>query len=260
MTWPVIARRDVAVLRADNSLLLFAGFFALLAGGIAYGSTNGPAVTPFPDVLALLFLFAIPLTAATLVHEAVPSAVVTGRARTTLSLPHTRSTFLAGAGAARLAVTLGAAVTAAVVGAAVYLVRGAALSPFRVLAVLALAALLGAAFVAATLAFTARSTSTTLAAATAYGFFMLSFFWPVALSIGQVVLADQFGVEVGSRVVDALVVLSPIYAYANALTAVNIDTVATTGVVPDVGSVAVLFAWVVLGFALAARRFDRVDL
>ncbi|MUV60872.1 hypothetical protein [Halobacterium sp. CBA1126] len=130
----------------------------------------------------------------------------------------------------------------------------------RVLAVLALAALLAAAFVAATLAFTARSTSTTLAAATTYGFFAVAFFWPIALSLGRVVLAGQFGVRIGDGLVDALVVASPVYAYANALTVVGVDPVATTGAVPDGVGVALLFAWTVAAFALAARRFDRVDL
>lgn len=260
MTWPVVARRDFRALRADNSLLVFGGFFALVAAAVAYGATNGLGTTPLPAALALLFLFAVPLAAGTLTHEAVPSAVGSGRVRLTLALPHDRSTFLAGAGAARLATTLVAVVAAVVTATVVYALRGAAIAPVRVLAVVALAALLAAAFVAATLAFTVRSTSTTLAAATAYGFFALALFWPIALSLGRVVLAGAFGVQVGSGFTDALVVASPLYAYVNALTVVGVDSVATTGSVSDGAGVAVLLAWTLVGFALAARRFGRIEL
>lgn len=260
MTWPVVARRDLRALRADNSLLVFGGFFALVAAAVAYGATNGPGATPLPAALALLFLFAVPLAAGTLTHEAVPSAVDSGRVRLTLALPHDRSTFLAGAGAARLAITVVAVVAAVATASVVYALRGAALSPVRVLAVVALAALLAAAFVAATLAFTVRSTSTTLAAATAYGFFALALFWPIALNLARVVLAGSFGIQVSSGLTDALVVASPLYAYANALTVVGVDGIAAAGSVPDGIGAVVLLAWTLAGFALAARRFDRIEL
>jgi ABC-type transport system involved in multi-copper enzyme maturation permease subunit len=258
VTWPVVARRDLRALRADNSLLVYGGFFALAAAALAYGSTNA-GLTPLPSTLALLFLFAVPLTAGTLTHEAVPSGVATGRIRLTLSLPHPRSSLLAGAGAARLTVTLAGAVAAIAVAAVVYALRGAPVPVVRVLAVLALAALLAAAFVAATLALTAGSTSTTVAAATTYGFFVVAFFWPVALSLARTVLAS-YGVSVGGGAVDAVVVASPVFAYANALTVVGVDSVTTAGSVPDGVGAVVLFAWTVAGFALAVRRFDRVEL
>jgi Cu-processing system permease protein len=259
VTWPVVARRDLRTLRADNSLLIFGGFFALLAAAIAYGATNG-ALTPLPTTLAMLFLFAVPLTAGTLTHEAVPSAVASGRARLTLSLPHSRAAFLAGAGAARLATTLLSVAAAVVVTAVVYAFRGGSLAPVRVLAVVAVCALLAAAFVASTLAFTARSRSTTLAAATTFGFFLLALFWPVALALGRVVAAGQFGVDLGSGFVDTYVVLSPIYAYLNALAAVGVDSVGPVGSLPDGVGVAVLVGWTVFAFALAAHRFDGVEL
>jgi len=260
VTWPVVARRDLRALRADNSLLVFGGLFALVAAAAAYGATNGSGTTPLPAVLALLFMFAVPLAAGTLAHEAVPSAVASGRDRLTLALPHDRSAFLAGAGAARLAITVVAVVAAVITASVVYAARGAALSPVRVLAVVALAALLAVAFVAATLAFTAGSTSTTLSAATTYGFFALALFWPIALSLGRVVLTASLGIQVSSGLTDALVVASPLYAYTNTLTVVGVDGVATTGSVPDGIGAAVLLAWTVVGFALAERRFDRVEL
>jgi Cu-processing system permease protein len=259
VTWPVVARRDLRTLRADNSLLIFGGFFALLAAALAYGATNR-GVTPLPTTLAMLFLFAVPLTAGTLTHEAVPNAVASGRARLTLSLPHSRAAFLAGAGAARLATTLLAVAAAVVVAAVVYVFRGAPLAPVAVVAVVAVAVLLAAAFVASTLAFTARSPSTTLAAATTFGFFLLALFWPVALAFGRVVAAGQFGVRLGSGFVDTFVVLSPVYAYLNAVAAAGVDSVGTAGSAPDGVGALVLLAWTVLTFALAARNFDTVDL
>jgi len=256
VTWPVVARRDLRALRADNSLLVYGGFFAVLAAVLAYNSTRG-GLTPLPATLALMFLFAVPLTASTLTHEAVPSGVATGRVRLTLSLPHSRSSFLAGAGAARLSATLLGVVAAIVVATAVYALRGAPVPVVRVLAVLALGALLAAAVVAATLALTARLSSTTVAAAATYGFVLLAFFWPVALNLAEVVLAG-WGIQVGG--VGELVVASPVYAYANALTVVGVDSIATTGSVPDGVGALVLFAWTVVAFALAARGFDGVEL
>ena len=260
MTWPVVARRDLRMLAEDNTLTIFTGFFALLAAGISYGSTNGGYPSPLAEVLSLLFMFAVPLTAGTLVHEAVPNAVGSGRVRLTLSLPHTRAQFLGGAGAARLAALLVAVGAAVVAGSAVYLLRGGPLSLSAVVATVALGALLGAAFVGATLAFTARSSSASLSAATAYGFFMLSFAWPAAIALGTVVLAGQFGVSLEPGVADTVIQLSPIYAYQNALSAVGVDASGPAGFIPEWGGVVVLLAWAVGGFALAARRFDSRDL
>lgn len=259
MTWQVVARRDLRTLRADNSLLIFGGFFALLAAALAHGATTR-GVTPLPATLGLLFTFAVPLTAGVLTHEAVPKAVASGRARLTLSLPHSRTAFLAGVGAARLATTLVAVAAAVLVAGVVYAARGAPLAPVGVVAVVAATALLAAAFVAATLAFTARSTSTTLAAATTFGFFLLALFWPIALVLGRSIAVVQFGIPLGRGFVETFVVVSPLYAYLNALTVVGVDAVATPGSVPDGVGVAVLLGWTGLAFALAARRFDGVEL
>ncbi len=248
------------MLVADNTVTIFVGFFALLAAGISYGSTNSPIASPLTDVLSLLFMFAVPLTAGTLTHEAVPNAVASGRSRLTLSLPHTRTEFLAGAGAARLGAVLAAVGASVVAGAAVHLLRGGPVSLFAVAATVAFGALLGAAFVGATLAFTARSSSTTLAAVAAYGFFMLALAWPAAVALGTVVLAAQFGVSLEPGVADTVIQLSPIYAYQNALSAVGVNTSGPTGLIPEWGGAVVLLAWTVGGFALAARRFDGRDL
>lgn len=259
MTWFVVARRDLRTLAADNTLTIFAGFFALLAGGLSYGATNSPAPGPLANTLSLLFLFAVPLTAGTLVHEAVPNAVRSGRIRLTLSLPHTRTQFLAGVGAARLAALFAAVGASVVVGVAVHLLRGGPVSPVAVAATVALSALLGAAFVGATLAFTARSSSASLAAATAYGFFLLAFAWPVAVAFGTVVLAT-YGVTLAPGTADTVVQLSPVYAYQNALDAVGVNAAGPVGLIPEWGGVVVLLAWTAGGFALATRRFGTRDL
>jgi ABC-type transport system involved in multi-copper enzyme maturation permease subunit len=257
MTWPVVARRDFRMLVADNTLTIFTVFFAILAAGISYGATSGPALSPFTDTLSLLFLFAMPLTAGTLAHEAVPTAVGSGRIRLTLSLPHTRTEFIAGAGAARFAALLAAVAASVVAGGAVHLLRDAPLSLVDVAATGALTALLCAAYVAATLAFTARTSSATLAAVTAYGFFLLSFVWPAAIGFGTVLLTAQFGVTLEPGTADTVVQLSPIYAYQNALAAAGVNASGPVGFIPEWGGVIVLLAWTVGGFALAAHRFGR---
>jgi len=260
VSWRVVARRDVDVLRADRSFLLFPGFFGLLAAAMAYAFTRGPASTPLSSGLALLFLFAVPLTAGTVTHEAIPSAVSSGRIRLALSLPHSRPAFLAGTGVARLAVTVVGIATAVATSVVVFAVRGGAIAPVEVAAVVALGALLGAAFVAATLALTAGSASTTLATASTYAFFVLSLFWPIVVSVAAALAESELGVDLASSTVDAIVLGSPLFAYGNALGVVGIQTVSTSGQSSPWVGVVVLAAWTGLGFALAAARFGRVDL
>lgn len=260
MTWQVVARRELRVLRGNNTLTIFVAFFALLAAAISYGATNGDAESPLAEVLSLLFMFAVPLTAGSLVHEAVPNAVRSGRIRHTLSLPHTRTEFLAGVGASRVAGLLASVGAALVAGAAVHLFRGGPVSLLDVVTTLAVGTLLGAAFVAVTLALTARLSSASFAAVATYGFFLLSLAWPVVVGIGKVVLAAQFGVFIDAITVDTLVQLSPIYAYQNTLVAVGVNASGTAGYIPAWGGGVVLLAWTVGGFALAARRFSARDL
>lgn len=260
MTWQVIARRDLDVLHADRSLLLFPAFFALLALGISYAFTVGRGSTPLSRSLALLFAFAVPLTAGTVTHEAVPSAVSSGRSRLTLSLPHSRSAFLAGSGAARLAVTLASVAAAVLVGALTYAVRGGDLSVVDVALVVALAALLAAAFVAATLALTAGSTSTVLAAASTYAFFLVAFVWPAVVQVLALLASDLLGVTVGETALDVAVLCSPIFAFGNALGAAGIQVVGSSIPFSAWAGVLVLAAWTPLGLAAAAARFGRLEL
>ncbi|WP_232703299.1 ABC transporter permease subunit [Halobacterium wangiae] len=260
MTWQVLARRDLRELLADRTLLYFCGFFALVGGGVSLVAARGQSPTPLAGILAVLLMFGVPLTGGTIVHEAIPRSVTSGRVRLTLSLPHTREAFVAGAGAAALAATLAATGVGALAALAVYVFRGAPVDVFVTVQTLAVTALLGAAFVGATLAFTARSRSTTLAAATTYGFFLLSFVWPGVVAVGSVVLTGQFGVPVPQQAVDTVVQLSPIYAYQNAVSAVGGGLTGPTGHLPEWGGVVVLLAWASLGYAVAAHRFGGIDL
>lgn len=260
MTWQVVARRDLDVLRADRSLLAFPVFFALLAAAMAYVFTRGGGGTPLSSALALLFVFAVPLTAGTVTHEAVPSAVSSGRIRVALSLPHSRTAMLAGSGAARLAVTLASVAAAVLVGGLIYAVRGGELGIVDVALVVALAGLLAAAFVAATLALTAGSTSTTLAAASTYAFFAAAFFWPVVVQLLALLASDWFGVTVGETAVDVAVLCSPMFAFGNALGFAGIQVVGSSLSLSAWAGVLVLVVWTILGFAAAAARFGRLEL
>lgn len=260
MTWQVVARRDLRELLAEHTLLYFSGFFALLGAGISLLGVRGQQPTPLPNLLAILFTFAVPLTAGTLAHGSIPRSVSSGRIRLSLSLPHSRRAFVAGVGAATAIATLAAAVAAVLAGLVVYLVYGGPTDVLGVVALFALAALLAAAFVGATLAFTARSRSTTLSAATAFGFFLLSFLWPAFVAAGTAVLVGPVGVPVPPGTAETVTQLSPIYAYQNAAAAVGLGLSGPAGRIPEWGGVVVLFAWASLGYAAAARRFDGIDL
>ncbi|MFB6071739.1 MAG: ABC transporter permease subunit [Halobacterium sp.] len=262
MTWLVVARRDVREFRADDTLTYFGAFLGLLGAGIAFAATRGRGAPPLPSTLSVVFTFAVPLTAVTLTHESIPSRVASGRIRLTLSLPHTRTEYVVGVGAAALASTLLVTGVAVAAAAVVYAVRGGQVAPLRLAGAFALAALLAAAFVAGSLAFTARSRSATLSTATGYGFFLLSFLWPAVVAVVEVVLAGQFRVAVPDAVRTAAVHASPIFAFAAALPGVGVDG----GFSPAVGSIPawagllVLLAWAAAGTVLAAGRFDTVDL
>jgi len=260
VTWPVVARRDLRELLAEKTLYYFCALFALVGGGVASIAARGQAPTRLSHLVALLFLFATPPLAVTFVQQAIPRSVTTGRIRLTLSLPHSRAAFVAGVGAAAVVAAL--AVTAAgVLGAvAMYLVRGAPVDLLGLVPVLALLVLLAAAFVGATLAFTARSRSTTLSVATGYGLLLLAFFWPVAVSLSTVVLGSTVGVPVPGRMVNTVTQLSPVFAYQNAVSALGLGIAGPVGHIPEWGGVVVLLAWAGLGYALAARRFGGIDL
>lgn len=260
MTWPVIARSELRVLRKDNTLTIFIVLFALIAIVMSYVTTGGEGAPPLVNLLSLLFMFAVPLTAGSLVHEAIPSTVKSGRIRLTLSLPHTRTEFLAGVGVSRIAALVASVCAALLAGIIVYLFRGGPLSPIDIAASLTLSALLGGAFVGATLAFTARSQSTSFSAMTTFGFFLLALAWPVAVALGEIVLAAQFNILIEPVIADTLIQLSPIYAYQNALSSAGIASSAPVGLIPEWGGVVVLLAWAVGGFFLATRRFDSRDL
>ena len=260
MTWPVVARRDLRELLADSTLLYFCGFLALLGAGIAFLVARGQQPTSLPDILAVLFMLAVPVTAVIITHDAIPSRVANGRVRLSLSLPHSRAAFVAGIGAASVVATLAAAAAATLAALAVYLAYGAPTDALATVAMAAITCLLAAAFVGATLAFTARSRSTTLSAATAFGFFLLSFVWPAVVSVGVVVLAGSFGVSIPAGAAETATQLSPIYAYQNALSAVGLALSGSAGSLPEWGGVVVLLAWAGLGYALAARRFGGIDL
>lgn len=260
VTWPALARRDLRELFADRTLYYFCGAFALIGGGIALVSVRGHSPTPLAGILTVLFMFGVPLTAVTITNEAIPSSVASGRIRLTLSLPHTREAFVAGVGAAAVAATLLATGSAIVVAGAVYVVRGAPLDVSTLVPVAGVTALLAAAFVGASLALTARSRSTTLSAATTYGFFLLAFLWPAGVTLGSVVLSGQFGVQIPRVTAETVTQLSPIYAYQNTVSAVGLDLGAPVGHIPEWGGVVVMAAWAGLGYALAATRFGGIDL
>lgn len=253
MTWPVVARRDLRELRADNSLLYVGAFLALLGGGAAYLATNPPGVATLAGTTSLLVMFVVPLMAVTLVHEQIPREVDTGRARLTLSLPHTRLAYVVGVGAAGLAATMLVLAVAVAVALAVYLVRGAPLSLSSLAAVLALAALFAAAFVGGALALTARTRSTTIGVAYGYGFLVMSFLWPAFVAAGSTLVTGELGVPISSGTADAVVQLSPFYAWQNAMSVVDVNSGTVTG--SAWRGVVVLLAWAVGGTLLGARRF-----
>lgn len=258
VTWPVVARRDLRELRADNSFLYLGAFLALLGGGAAYVATATPGVATLAGTMSLLVTFAVPLVATTLVHEQIPREVASGRSRLTLSLPHTRRAYVVGVGASGLAATLLVLAVAVLTALAVYLVRGGPLALPALAVTLAVAVLYAAAFVGGTLALTAASGSTTVGVVLGYGFVVVSFVWPGVVAAGTAILAGELGVSVSGGTADAVVQLSPLYAWQNAMAAVDVNSGALTG--SPWRGLLVLLAWAVGGTLLAARRFDAIDL
>ena len=254
MTWQAVARLDLATYRADGTLRNFGVLFAL--GGVLVGAT-APA-DPLSMLLGGIGLLAAPTTAVTLAHDILPGRVVSGQVRVPLSLPHTRREYVVGVGAAAFGVAVAITVLAVFLGLLAATAVGTPVDLPQVAGFLAAGVGLTAALVGGSLAVTAGVRSTTLAAALAYGLFAVSFVWPVVLAATDAVLAATVGVTVPGVALDYAVPVSPVYGAVYGLGGVAATSLPMAAA--RAAGVLSLAAWSVGGTALAAERFDRLEL
>jgi ABC-type transport system involved in multi-copper enzyme maturation permease subunit len=257
VTWRVLARRDLREYRAGGTLWKLAAVFALVGALAALTGTAASGL--LSAALGLVAVFAAPLVAVSFAHDAVPGRVANGRARLTLSLPHSRRAFVAAAAAVAGSLAVLALTAAFSVGLAVAIAVGVAVDAATVAALYAVGVALATAFVGGTLAATVTLRSTTLAATAAYGAFLVSYAWPAVLGVAFAVL-NAAGVTLPDGTLDLAVAASPFYAALAVFSGVPVGGLGggpTTGTWLGVVS---LTAWAAGGIALAVRRFDRVDL
>lgn len=257
MTWRVLARRDLREYRASGAVWKLAGVFALVGAGAGVTGTAAPGL--LSGALGAVAVFAVPLTAVSLAHDVLPGRAANGRARLTLSLPHSRRAFVAGTAAAVLALALLALTAAFAASLLVAAALGVAVDVATVAALFAVGVALAAAFVGGTLAATATLRSTTLAAALAYGAFLVSYAWPAVLAVATAVV-EAAGVTLPDGTLDPVNAASPFYAALAVFSGIPVGGLGAGGGTALWLGVASLVAWAVGGTALAARRFDGVDL
>jgi len=260
-------------------------FFVLLVavtGTISYFGEDIAAEGATTEALVLfvsqITRLVIPLIALILGWKAIAGERETGSIKILLSLPHSRTDVVLGKLLGRSAV-LSLSLVIGFVLAAVPV--AALLGTFDVtdyVGLLVVSVLYGVAYTALAITVSSLIRSTTLAAAAAFGIFVLFYaVWPALVFAAVLLIAFEYLPD--SDLVAELVLLfqslNPNAAYGNVLSLVTSvaeldeDAVAQLeatfdGSIPfylqDWFALVVLLAWIAVPIAIAAYRFDRVDL
>jgi Cu-processing system permease protein len=258
VTWRVLAGRDLYEYRVSGTLWKVAVLFAL--AGTAGAVPASAAAGLLTGALSVVGAFAVPLLAVSLAYGRIPERVASGRARLTLSLPHSARAFVAGSGAAVLAVSVLALASSFAAGTAVAAALGVAVDVANVVSVFVVGLALTAAFVGGTLAATATLRSTTLAAAVAYGWFLVSYAWPAVLTVVLALVEVAVGAQLDNVALEPVIAVSPPYAALALFNGVPLDSVGAENGATVWAGVTSLAAWTVGGTTLAARRFAASEL
>lgn len=254
MTWRTIAARDLREYWADGTLRNFAALFGALGLAAGVGAADGGV--QLAVAVGFLALGAAPLTAVLLAHDRLPTGVASGRARLTLSLPHSRRAYVAGTAVGVLGVAVGALALAVGAAAAAVAVAGAPADAGLLAALVAVGVALAAALVGGTFATTATLRSSTLAAGATAALYCGALAWPGVVGLATTVA----GLDLPRVAVDALVVASPVQGAVLALAAGGVTVTPLAGALPWWAGVVSLGAWSIGGTAAAVHRFAGLDL
>lgn len=282
MSWVAVARKDFRDAVRSKVLWLLSALFVVFAAGVAYvytlilGGASGQAGQELTSLGLIVFMLApvgtlVPITALVVGYKAVAGEVESGTLKLLLSLPHTREDVVFGKLVGRTAVLAVPVVVGFVVAAVEVLVLYASFDPTEYLLFLALTVMFGAAFVSVAVGVSAATKSTTKAAASVFGVFVLfEFLWDVIPMGVYYVLEGSFFLQ--GRPPNwylFLNQLSPGNAYGAAVRAFLPNTqrqLAATlgGDVPfyltDWFALVILAVWVVAPVTLGYLAFERKDL
>lgn len=191
MSWTVIARKDFDDAIRSRSLIALIGLFILACGGVAYFYAEAPAIIDAnaggQDTATdlAMYLFApisvlAPITAIMVGYKAIVGEIDRGTMKLLLKQPHSRADILVGKIVGRtgvVAIAILAGLTAAFTTVLVFL---GSFSAGNSLALAGLTILLALAYVSVTVAISASTKSTNLAAAGAIGVFLIfQFLWQI---------------------------------------------------------------------------------
>jgi len=268
MNWRVFAKKDVLDAYRTWRLGFTAVAFVLFLAVPTYFRMNG-AVVDDPNFFATtgFVLFLVPLAALMLSYDAVAGERERGSLKLLLGLPATRRDVVAGIAVGRGVVVGIATVVGVVASALVFVALGGSLPVGSFVAFLALAVLLGAAYVGPAVGLSAALSTANRAMAATVGFFLLTLLgWSSIPNLLRYVL-NGFSAPGGPKPEWAVFLdrLSPVAAYDAAFS----GYVETGGTLVSAGDafyhsdwfgVLVLVAWAVVPVALGYRRFRRADL
>lgn len=264
MSSSLLLRKEVGDVYRNRQLHVFVAAFALLFGLIAYLHTGQGAVEPLALVRLLEYVSIVFVPAAALMttHETIAKKRENGQLKLLFGLPHSRRDLVTGAYLGRFGALAAAIVAGAGVAALVVLVRGATLAAGALAAFLLVTLGLALAYVAIGIGVSASVRSTTLAAAGAFGVFMLFVLAWRFVPDGLPYLLNGFErpAEPPSWV-PYVYALSPSVAYETLADAFVFDGESPMGAdVSESFAAAVLLGWSLLAPALGLLRFRSGDL
>lgn len=282
MSWIAVARKDFQDAVRSKVLWLLSALFVVFAGGVAYvytlvfGGAGGEVGRELSSLALIQFMLApvgtlVPLTALIVGYKAVAGEVESGTLKLLLSLPHTREDVVFGKLAGRTGVLAVPVVVGFALAAVVVLALYSSFDAVEYVLFLALTVLFGATFVSIAVGISAATKSTSKAAASVFGVFILfEFLWSV-IPMGIHYLVEGVFFPVGRPPNWYLFVqqLSPSNAYTATVRSIlpnaqNPIAAALGGDAPfyltDWFALVILAFWLVIPVTLGYLAFERKDL
>lgn len=278
MSLPVVARKDFEDAVRSRWVLGLSALFALVLSAAVYVLPGGASTSALFNSLVVRDLFVtllVPLIGVVIAYNSVVGERTTGSLKLLLSLPHSRSDVVFGKVAGRAAALAVPIVVAFVVPFVVALVTALSLAPGVYVGYVLFTVLLGTAFVAIAVGFSAGVASGRIAVAGSVVVYLLAGpVWSVAqLPLQLYLLSQQFpswlpfdaaGAFLALRLlnpIETFKLLTVEFVNGSLFVAGRAGTQAAGyAVSTEVAALALLFGWVALPPLLGLLRFENADL
>ncbi|RRJ33406.1 ABC transporter permease [Halocatena pleomorpha] len=282
MSWTVVAQKDFRDAGRSKTLWAVSLLFVLFATGAAIMYAQIPALQQagansaisslgFVNFLQGPVTILVPVIGLMLGYKAISGEVENGSVKLLLSLPHRRSSVVAGKFVGRVTVLAVSIIIGFAVATAVMLALYPELSPGRFALFVLLAVLFGAAYVSIGIGFSALTKSTTKAGAGIFGVYLLfNWLWgTIGMGVDWFISGTLFFRQGVPDWYLLYTQLNPNSAFRTVLGAALSDASVNDALTAQPGdpfflsawfALLILIAWVVLPAALGTLRFRSVDL